>query len=110
VGGTSGCRSIVKDADAAASRDRTGSARSGESSRHRVLDEVVRGELLLEAEIGTDAVVAEVVVEVALCSRQMDQIAPEREHGPVPTETLDWAAQLVEDWDRRRKPPRRRVG
>ena len=23
----------------------------------------------------------------------------EREHGPVPTETLEWAAQLVEQWD-----------
>jgi hypothetical protein len=23
----------------------------------------------------------------------------EREHGPVPTETLEWAAQLVESWD-----------
>lgn len=22
----------------------------------------------------------------------------EREHGPVPPETLDWAAKLVEDW------------
>lgn len=23
----------------------------------------------------------------------------EREHGPVPTETLEWAAKLVEDWE-----------
>lgn len=23
----------------------------------------------------------------------------EREHGPVPRETLEWAAQLVEQWD-----------
>lgn len=23
----------------------------------------------------------------------------EREHGPVPNETLEWAAQLVEQWD-----------
>jgi hypothetical protein len=24
--------------------------------------------------------------------------AMDREHGPVPPETLDWAARLVEDW------------
>ena len=23
----------------------------------------------------------------------------EREHGPIPAETLEWAAQLVEQWD-----------
>jgi hypothetical protein len=36
----------------------------------------------------------------------------EREHGPIPTETLEWAAQLVEDWDtaRARSSTRRRVG
>ena len=27
----------------------------------------------------------------------------EREHGPVPTETLEWAAQVVERWDSGRK-------
>ena len=33
----------------------------------------------------------------------------EREHGPVPTETLEWAAQLVERWDAARaEPPKRR--
>lgn len=41
----------------------------------------------------------------------------EREHGPVPTETLEWAADLVAAWDESRtsgssKPtrPRRRAG
>jgi hypothetical protein len=36
----------------------------------------------------------------------------EREHGPIPTETLEWAAQLVEKWDtaRSRPPKRRRAG
>lgn len=33
---------------------------------------------------------------------ELDQV-----HGPVPKETLDWAAQLVERWDVRR---RRKVG
>jgi hypothetical protein len=33
----------------------------------------------------------------------------EREHGPVPQETLEWAARLVEQWDARRsqRPTRR---
>jgi len=26
----------------------------------------------------------------------------EREHGPVPPETLEWAAQLVDRWERNR--------
>lgn len=35
----------------------------------------------------------------------------EREHGPVPTETLEWAAQLVEQWDEARsRRSKRRVG
>jgi len=34
----------------------------------------------------------------------------ERTHGPVPTETLDWAAQLVEDWWRTQSRSRRRTG
>ena len=36
----------------------------------------------------------------------------EREHGPVATETLEWAAQLVERWDagRATPPKRRRAG
>lgn len=31
----------------------------------------------------------------------------EREHGPVPTETLEWAAQVVERWDADRGGSRR---
>lgn len=36
----------------------------------------------------------------------------ERVHGPVPTETLEWAAHVVERWDatRGRGPDRRRAG
>jgi hypothetical protein len=34
----------------------------------------------------------------------------EREHGPVPPETLDWAAQLVEQWESGRRPRKRRAG
>lgn len=35
----------------------------------------------------------------------------ERQHGPVPNETLEWAAQLVEGWDAERSGrPRRRAG
>ncbi len=32
----------------------------------------------------------------------------ERAHGPVPPETLEWAARIVDGWDRKR--PRRRAG
>jgi hypothetical protein len=28
----------------------------------------------------------------------------DREHGPVPTETLEWAARLVQKWERGRRP------
>jgi hypothetical protein len=32
----------------------------------------------------------------------------EREYGPVPTEALEWAAQVVERWDASRSQPTRR--
>lgn len=31
-------------------------------------------------------------------------------HGPVPPETLEWAARLVDQWDAKRSRQRRRVG
>lgn len=37
----------------------------------------------------------------------------EREHGPIPPETLEWAAQLVDQWDAdqpRRRTASRRAG
>lgn len=36
----------------------------------------------------------------------------EREHGPVPPETLEWAAQVVDRWDadRSRRPERAPAG
>jgi hypothetical protein len=35
----------------------------------------------------------------------------EREHGPVPTETLEWAARVVDQWEKPRKSAsRRRAG
>lgn len=34
----------------------------------------------------------------------------EREHGPIPPETLEWAARLVDDWDSRGHRGDRRVG
>jgi predicted transcriptional regulator len=34
----------------------------------------------------------------------------ERSHGPVPAETLDWAAQLVESWAQGKSRSRRRAG
>lgn len=32
----------------------------------------------------------------------------ERSHGPVPVETLEWAARLVDQWDASRRTRRRR--
>ncbi|MGH2728345.1 MAG: CopG family transcriptional regulator [Actinomycetota bacterium] len=34
----------------------------------------------------------------------------EREHGPIPPETLEWAAQLVDDWQSGRRKRNRRAG
>jgi hypothetical protein len=34
----------------------------------------------------------------------------EREHGPVPPETLEWAARVVDDWESRRTERRARTG
>jgi predicted transcriptional regulator len=34
----------------------------------------------------------------------------EREHGPVPMETLEWAAQLVDEWESAPTKRRRRAG
>jgi hypothetical protein len=33
----------------------------------------------------------------------------ERTHGPIPPETLEWAAQLVERWESNVAQPRRKV-
>ena len=34
----------------------------------------------------------------------------EQEHGPVPPQTLEWAAKLVDDWAAGRRPRRRAAG
>lgn len=34
----------------------------------------------------------------------------EREHGPIPPQTLEWAAKLVDDWEAGRRTRRRRTG
>jgi hypothetical protein len=33
----------------------------------------------------------------------------DHEHGPVPAETLEWAARLVDDWDAGRSGPHSRL-
>ena len=42
--------------------------------------------------------------------RQVDQWLAEmdREHGPVPPQTLEWAAKMVEDWEAPKERKRRR--
>ena len=34
----------------------------------------------------------------------------EREHGPIPTQTLDWAAKVVEEWESGGRARGRRAG
>jgi hypothetical protein len=57
-----------------------------------------------------DSAVAAYLARVRHLTAVDDWLAElEREHGPIPTETLEWAAQLVEQWDAvRSRPPRRR--
>jgi hypothetical protein len=58
-----------------------------------------------------DAAVAERVARLRHLAAVDDWLLElEREHGPVPTETLEWAAQLVDDWEGGRRPRRRRAG
>lgn len=38
------------------------------------------------------------------------RVEMEREHGPIPSETLGWAAKLVDDWDSQRLKRSRRPG
>lgn len=33
----------------------------------------------------------------------------ERQHGPTPVETLEWAARIVDRWQSRRRPHKRRA-
>lgn len=47
-----------------------------------------------------DAAVAAYVAQIRHLAAVDDWLADlEREHGPVPTETLEWAADLVAAWD-----------
>ena len=56
-----------------------------------------------------DAALAERVARLRHLEAVDDWLAElERQHGPVPTETLEWAAHLVEQWDAGRKPKRAR--
>jgi predicted transcriptional regulator len=34
----------------------------------------------------------------------------ERNHGPIPTESLEWAAQVFDEWEASRKKRNRRAG
>jgi hypothetical protein len=57
---------------------------------------------------GVDAAIAAYVQRLRHLAAVDDWLAElEREHGPVPPETLDWAARLVAAWER---PRRRRAG
>lgn len=60
-----------------------------------------------------DAAVAERVTRLRHLAELDDWLAElDAEHGPVPPETLEWAARLVEDWEapKRSGRTRRRAG
>lgn len=61
---------------------------------------------------GVDAALAAYVARLRHLAAVDEWLAElEQAHGPVPPETLEWAARLVEDWDADRgRPPRRRAG
>lgn len=57
---------------------------------------------------GVDAALAAHVARLRHRAAVDDWLAElEEEHGPVPPETLEWAARLVEDWERDRHAQRR---
>jgi hypothetical protein len=58
-----------------------------------------------------DNAVAAYVARLRHLSAVDDWLAElERSHGPVPAETLDWAARLVESWAVGKPKTRRKVG
>lgn len=58
-----------------------------------------------------DNAVAAYVARLRHLSAVDDWLAElERTHGPVPAETLDWAANLVESWTQAKPKSRRRAG
>jgi hypothetical protein len=44
--------------------------------------------------------------------KQVDEWLAEmdREHGPIPPQTLEWAAKMVQDWESRGERRRRKTG
>jgi hypothetical protein len=65
------------------------------------------------AEAAIDSAVAAYLIKWRHLAAVDDWLAElERAHGPVPAETLEWAAQFVERWDAGRAQPskRRRAG
>lgn len=61
----------------------------------------------LRSQVGSRSLSAAVDAAVAAYIDRLQHLAAvdewlaemEREHGPVPTQTLDWAAQLVDEWE-----------
>ena len=59
---------------------------------------------------GVDAAVGAYVARLRHLAAIDEWLAElELEHGPVPPETLEWAHQLVADWDRRQRGRSRRA-
>jgi hypothetical protein len=58
---------------------------------------------------GVDAAIAAYVQRLRHL-RAVDEwlVELEREHGPIPEATLEWAARIVETWDRTRRPSARK--
>jgi hypothetical protein len=71
----------------------------------------------LRARVGSRSVSAAVDAALAGYLEQLQHRAAvdewiaelERDHGPVPVETLEWAARLVEDWEQTRSEGRHKL-
>ena len=61
--------------------------------------------------VAVDAAVAAYLARIRRLASVDEWLAElEREHGPIPNETLDWAANLVDEWDRSRSASGLRAG
>lgn len=58
-----------------------------------------------------DSAVAAYIIRLRHLAAVDDWLAElERSHGPVPAETLDWAARIVDSWARGKSKARRKAG
>jgi len=72
----------------------------------------------LRAHVGSRSLSASVDAALAAYVQRLDHLSAvdewlaemEREHGPVPNETLEWAARAVDRWEKATRRSTRRAG